>query len=92
MSFGRFRRALPLAHHAALLLIVLLCADCSRQAPVASGVRLAGDWDYYRMMGAAPNGGFEARRWFGFAHFDAVSSQGAWLRRRSGEPPVRGAA
>jgi putative CocE/NonD family hydrolase len=70
--------------HPALFLIVLFCADCTRQAP--EGTKLAGDWDYYRMLGAAPNGGFEARRRFGFAHFEGPSAQGAWLRRRSGEP------
>src|ERR1043165_1906302 len=32
--------------------------------PVAQSAdtRLSGDWDYYVMLGAAPNGGFEARR------------------------------
>jgi len=64
--------------------VVLLSADCTGQPP--GGARLAGDWDYYRMLGAAPNGGFEARRRFGFAHFDSPSADGAWLRRRSGEP------
>jgi uncharacterized protein len=86
MRFGTFRRALSGADLAALLLIVLLCAGCSKQAPVAAGPRLTGDWDYYRMLGAAPNGGFEARRRFGFAHFEGPSAQGAWLRRRSGDP------
>src|SRR5690349_22380086 len=48
--------------------------------------RLSGDWDYYVMLGAAPNGGFEARRRMGFAHFDGPSANGAWLKRRSGAP------
>ena len=37
------------------------------------------------MLGAAPNGGFEARRRFGFAHFEGPSATGAWLKRRSGD-------
>ena len=36
------------------------------------------------MLGAAPNGGFEARRRMGVAHFDGPSADGAWLKRRSG--------
>ena len=46
--------------------------------------RLAGDWDYWRMLGAEPSGGFEARRRFGFAHFEGATAEGAWLRRRVG--------
>ena len=38
------------------------------------------------MLGAAPNGGFEARRRMGVAHFDGPTSDGAWLKRRSGAP------
>jgi len=45
---------------------------------------LTGDWDYYRMLGAAPSGGFEARRRFGFAHFEGADPAGAWLHRRAG--------
>ncbi|MDH5590762.1 MAG: hypothetical protein OEZ37_12010, partial [Gemmatimonadota bacterium] len=45
---------------------------------------LDGDWDYYRMLGAAPNGGFEARRRFGFAHFEGEDPARAWLHRRAG--------
>src|SRR6185295_17765719 len=48
--------------------------------------RLAGDWDYEVMLGAAANGGFEARRRMGVAHFDGPSAEGAWLKRRSGAP------
>src|SRR5215471_12533362 len=48
--------------------------------------RLTGDYDYYVMLGAAPNGGFEARRRMGFAHFDGPSADGAWFKRRSGAP------
>ena len=36
------------------------------------------------MLGAAPNGGFEARRRMGFAHFDGPFANGAWFKRRSG--------
>jgi uncharacterized protein len=84
MRFHTCRRALSRPSCAAMSLIVLLSAGCGKQSPGAA--RLAGDWDYYRMLGAAPNGGFEARRRFGFAHFDSASANGAWLRRRSGEP------
>src|ERR1043166_10287573 len=48
--------------------------------------RLSGAWDYYVMLGAAPNGGFEARRRMGFAHFDGPYASGAWFKRRSGAP------
>jgi uncharacterized protein len=47
---------------------------------------LSGDYDYYVMLGAAPNGGFEARRRMGFAHFDGPTANGAWFKRRSGAP------
>ena len=84
MRSRKFRRVMSTATQAAMAFVVLFFADCARQPPV--GARLAGDWDYYRMLGAAPNGGFEARRRFGFAHFEGPSADGAWLRRRSGEP------
>jgi putative CocE/NonD family hydrolase len=45
---------------------------------------LTGDWDYYRMLGGEPSGGFEARRRFGFAHFEGINAAGAWLHRRAG--------
>ncbi len=48
--------------------------------------RLTGDYDYYVTLGAAPNGGFEARRRMGFAHFDGPSENGAWFKRRNGAP------
>jgi hypothetical protein len=38
------------------------------------------------MMGAEPSGGFEARRRFGFAHFEGTTAPDSWLRRRSGDP------
>jgi hypothetical protein len=58
----------------------------SRSASAQADTRLSGDYDYYVMLGAAPNGGFEARRRMGFAHFDGPSAKGAWLKRRSGAP------
>jgi len=67
----------------ALAIVALLSAGCGRSsAPVAAS--LAGDWDYYLTLGATPNGGFEARRRMGVAHFDGPSADGAWLKRRSG--------
>jgi putative CocE/NonD family hydrolase len=36
------------------------------------------------MLGAAPSGGFEARRHFGFAHFRRLDVEEAWLHRRAG--------
>ena len=56
------------------------------QRPSPADRRLSGDWDYYVMLGAAPNGGFEARRRMGFAHFDGPNANGAWFKRRSGAP------
>jgi putative CocE/NonD family hydrolase len=37
------------------------------------------------MLGAEPNGGFEARRRFGFMHFEGAAVEGSWFNRRSGE-------
>ena len=85
MPVRNFRRPLFGAMQAVTLAVaLLLLAGCGQQA--TGGARLVGDWDYYRMLGAAPNGGFEARRRFGFAHFDGPSTEGVWLRRRSSEP------
>jgi putative CocE/NonD family hydrolase len=50
---------------------------------------LRGDWDYYRMLGAQASGGFDARRRFGFAHFEGADTAGAWINRRSGTPLER---
>jgi putative CocE/NonD family hydrolase len=36
------------------------------------------------MLGAEPSGGFEARRRFGFAHFEGTGAESAWLHRRAG--------
>ena len=51
-----------------------------RPAPEA----LTGDWDYHRMLGGESRGGFEARRRFGFAHFEGTDLQAAWIHRRAG--------
>jgi putative CocE/NonD family hydrolase len=64
---------------------IALTSSCT-QSPSPVDRRLTGDWDYYVMLGAAPNGGFEARRRMGFAHFDGPSANGAWFKRRSGAP------
>ena len=68
---------------AAGLLVLTVGGSCTDR-PSTADARLAGDWDYYVMLGAAPNGGFEARRRMGVAHFDGPSAAGAWLKRRSG--------
>jgi uncharacterized protein len=68
------RRALPI--------LAIACRSASAQ----TDTRLSGDYDYYVMLGAAPNGGFEARRRMGFAHFDGPYASGAWFKRRSGAP------
>ena len=70
----------------ALALAALLSVACGGRAPTTVDTRLTGDWDYFVMLGAAPNGGFEARRRTGIAHFDGPSANGAWLKRRSGAP------
>jgi uncharacterized protein len=84
MLFGRLRPRLSVRLRAACALVVLSSAGCGgRQSPKVEA-SLAGDWDYEVMLGAAPNGGFEARRRMGVAHFDGPSADGAWLKRRSG--------
>ncbi|MFT7551473.1 MAG: putative CocE/NonD family hydrolase [Rhodothermales bacterium] len=45
---------------------------------------LTGDWDYYRMLGGESRAGFEAKRRFGFAHFEGDDAEAAWLHRRAG--------
>jgi hypothetical protein len=67
----------------ALLALTLVCASCAEDRAASSA--LAGDWDYYRMLGAEASGGFEARRHFGYAHFGSGVEE-AWLRRRQGDP------
>ncbi len=82
MGYGRsFAYLVPRAP-AAVVFFGALAAACGGSPP--PDTRLAGDWDYYRMLGAAPNGGFEARRRMGVAHFDGASAAGAWLKRRTG--------
>ena len=66
-----------------LFAVPLLLASC---AGGDASPALAGDWDYHRMLGAEPSGGFEARRRFGFAHFEGGGAEGSWLRRRAGGP------
>src|SRR5262249_4021456 len=82
---NRFWSALPVWPPPAVVLAVGLSAGCTHTSSPPD-TRLSGDWDYYVMLGAAPNGGFEARRRVGFAHFDGPSPKGAWLKRRSGAP------
>lgn len=66
---------------AAILSAALVIALTSCDSPAK---RLRGDWDYYRMLGATPSGGFDALRRFGFAHFEGADTAGAWINRRSG--------
>jgi putative CocE/NonD family hydrolase len=63
-----------------LALAVVSLASCG---DVTS--RLTGDWDYYRMLGAKPSGGFDALRRMGFAHLEGTDAAKAWLNRRSGQ-------
>ena len=87
MRFPRLRRVLSACPPALIVLIALFSAGCrGQQAAASPDTRLAGDWDYYRMLGAAPNGGFEARRRMGVVHFDGPTAEGAWWKRRSGAP------
>src|SRR5437667_11988209 len=59
--------------------LIVGLVSCRGNAP-----SLRGDWDYYRMLGAKPSGGFDALRRFGFAHFEAADTAGAWINRRNG--------
>ena len=68
---------------ASVVLLAALCGGCTAKTS-APDIRLKGDYDYYVTLGAAPNGGFEARRRMGFGHFESSSADGAWLKRRSG--------
>ena len=52
--------------------------------PASGPDLLSGDWDYFRMLGGETTGGFEARRRFGFAHFEGADPGGSWLHRRAG--------
>lgn len=64
--------------------LALWCCGGGGSGGVVGPETLTGDWDYFRMLGAEPNGGFEARRRFGFAHFEGVDPTQAWLHRRAG--------
>ncbi len=75
----RHRLAVLLCAGAAVLPLVG-CADSG-----GSPADLSGDWDYYRMLGGEPSGGFEARRRFGFAHLVPGDADASWLKRRTGE-------
>jgi hypothetical protein len=73
-----------------LLALVLLSgaagfAACGPGETTPSGPdALTGHWDYYRMLGGESRGGFEARRRFGFAHFEGAGVDEAWFHRRAG--------
>ncbi len=66
------------------LVIVAVAACAGGCAPPSGPDALTGDWDYYRMLGGESRGGFEAKRRFGFAHFEGADPTGAWLHRRAG--------
>ncbi|MFH1764497.1 MAG: CocE/NonD family hydrolase, partial [Gemmatimonadota bacterium] len=64
--------------------LFLVAAWASGCRPASGPDALTGDWDYYRMLGGETRGGFEAKRRFGFAHFEGADPAGAWLHRRAG--------
>jgi len=66
------------------LVMVAVAAWAGGCAPPSGPDALTGDWDYYRMLGGESRGGFEAKRRFGFAHFEGADPTGAWLHRRAG--------
>jgi len=66
----------------AILTAVVIGSLNSCERGGASALR--GDWDYYRMLGAKPSGGFDALRRFGFTHFEQADTAGAWINRRNG--------
>src|SRR6476660_3666231 len=88
VSMKTFGRKLIHTRFRWVILFVLSITFSASRLDVAAlaEARLTGDWDLYVMVGAAPNGGFEARRRMGFAHFDGPSANGAWFKRRSGAP------
>jgi len=64
--------------------LAVAAASCAAKQPTAS---LAGNWDAYVALGAAPRGGFEGWRRMGFARFDAHGDDATGvIRRRTGEP------
>ena len=64
-----------------LLMGMVAVSGC---APASGPTALTGDWDYYRMLGGGSTGGFEAKRRFGFMHFEGADPAGAWLHQRRG--------
>jgi len=77
-------RFTPRASAAGIAVALCLAFGACARDTTTGGASLTGDWDWYRMLGAAPGGGFEARRRFGYAHFDGANAAGAWLRSRAG--------
>jgi putative CocE/NonD family hydrolase len=73
-------RLLRLGASALTASVILSLVSCGGAGTPA----LRGDWDYYRMLGAKPSGGFDALRRFGFAHFENADTTGAWINRRNG--------
>jgi len=69
-----------------VLALVLALASLGNAGcgPADGPDRITGHWDYYRMLGGESTGGFEARRRFGFAHFQGVDPAAAWLHQRRG--------
>ncbi|MFN8580211.1 MAG: hypothetical protein U0163_04440 [Gemmatimonadaceae bacterium] len=65
-----------------IALAIAAVVSCERGGDAST---LAGDWDWYQMLGATPTGGFEARRRVGFVHLDRDVTA-SWIRRRSGAP------
>lgn len=65
------------------LAVVVVLGSCRVATPAASV--LAGDWDYEVMLGAQPNGGFEAKRRFGYVHINADTGAGTIVRRSGDE-------
>ena len=84
-TFGR--KLMRMRFRWVILCVLAITFSASRLVHTAlADDRLTGDYDYYIMVGAAPNGGFEARRRMGFAHFDGAFEEGAWFKRRNGAP------
>jgi len=88
VSVPQFELGVPRSVRMVVGLVICATVACGGpgQSPSSTSTVITGDWDYYRMLGVAPSGGFEARRRFGFAHFEGGDTVGSWLQRRSGEP------
>src|SRR5262249_54007820 len=84
LSMKTFGRKLIHTRFMWVILFALSITFSASRLGAQADTRLSGDYDYYVMLGAAPNGGFEARRRMGFAHFDGPYANGAWFKRRSG--------